>query len=46
LFRFAITPLLIPWSDIKVRRSSGWLFDYVSSPWARDAIPLKISKSL
>jgi len=47
LFRFRHPPLLIPWSDIKVRRSSGWLFDYVILTLGHEtAIPLKISKSL
>jgi hypothetical protein len=29
LFRFCHPSLLIPWSDIKVRRGKVWIFDYV-----------------
>jgi hypothetical protein len=29
LFRFMHCPLLIPWSEIQVRRNKGWLFEYV-----------------
>jgi hypothetical protein len=29
LFRFMHPPLLVPWSEIKVRRSKGWVFEYV-----------------
>src|SRR5689334_20614770 len=30
LFRFMHPPLLIPWSEVKVRRSKGWFFEYVT----------------
>ena len=47
LFRFRHPPLLIPWSDIKVRRSSGWIFEYAILTLGHEIeIPLKISKSL
>lgn len=47
LYRFRHPPLLVPWSEIRVRRSSGWIFDYVILTLGREAaIPLKISKSL
>jgi len=29
LFRFMHPPLLVPWSEIKVRRKTGWVFEYV-----------------
>ncbi len=29
LFRFMHPPLLIPWSEIKIRRSKAWVFEYV-----------------
>lgn len=29
LFRFMHPPLLVPWSEIKVRRKRGWVFEYV-----------------
>jgi len=47
LFRFRHPPLLIPWSDIKVRRRKGWIFEYVTLTMGREIeIPLKIRKSL
>ena len=47
LYRFRHPPLLIPWSDVKVRRSSGWVFEYVILTLGHEIeIPLKISKSL
>ena len=47
LFRFRHPPLLIPWSDIKVRRSSGWVFEYAILTLGHEIeIPLKIRKSL
>jgi hypothetical protein len=43
LFRFMHPPLLIPWAEIKVRRSKGWFFEYVIFTLGRDlAIPLRI----
>jgi hypothetical protein len=30
LFRFMAPSLLVPWSDIKVWRSKGWFFEYVT----------------
>src|SRR6266567_3532600 len=32
LFRFMHPPLLVPWSEIKVRRNKGWIFEYDGSP--------------
>jgi len=47
LFRFRHPPLVIPWSDIKVRRRKGWIFEYVILTMGREIeIPLKIRKSL
>ena len=43
LFRFMHPPLLIPWSEIKVRRKKGWVFDYVIFALGHElAIPLRI----
>jgi hypothetical protein len=42
-FRFMHPPLLIPWSEIKVRRKKGWVFDYVILTLGHElAIPLRI----
>jgi len=47
LFRFMHPPLLVPWSEIKVRRSKGWVFEYVTLIMGRDlAIPLRIRGTL
>jgi hypothetical protein len=47
LFRFMHPPLLVPWSEIKVRRNTGWVFDYVTFTMGRElAIPLRIRKKL
>ena len=47
LYRFRHPPLLVPWMEIKVRRTSGWIFEYVILTLGHEtAIPLKISKSL
>jgi hypothetical protein len=47
LYRFRHPPLLVPWSEIKVRRSEGWIFEYAILTLGHEtAIPLKISKSL
>jgi hypothetical protein len=47
LFRFMHPPLLIPWSEIKVRRKKGWVFDYVIFTLGRElAIPLRIRAKL
>jgi hypothetical protein len=47
LFRFMHPPLLVPWSEIKVRRKKGWLFgEYVTFTMGSDlGIPLRISGS-
>jgi hypothetical protein len=46
-YRFRHPPLLIPWSDVKIRRSSGWIFEYLILTLGHEtAIPLKIRKSL
>lgn len=43
LFRFMHPPLLIPWSEISVRKSKGWFFEYVTFNMGRElAIPLRI----
>jgi hypothetical protein len=43
LFRFMHPPLLIPWSEIKVRRSKGWCFEYVTFTLGHElAIPLRV----
>ena len=43
LFRFMHPPLLVPWSEVKVRRRKGWVFEYVTLTMGRDlAIPLQI----
>src|ERR1700733_12414580 len=43
LFRFMHPPLLVPWSETKVRSSKGWVFEYVTFTMGHDlAIPLRI----
>jgi hypothetical protein len=43
LFRFMHPPLLVPWSEIKVLRNKGWVFEYVTFTMGRElAIPLRI----
>jgi hypothetical protein len=47
LFRLMHPPLLIPWGDIKVRRSKGWFFEYVTFTMGQElAIPLRIRAKL
>jgi hypothetical protein len=47
LFRFMHPPLLIPWSEIKVRRKKGWAFEYVIFTMGHElAIPLRIREKL
>jgi hypothetical protein len=47
LFRFMHPPLLVPWSEIKVRRSNGWVFEYVTFTMGHElAVPLRIRGSL
>jgi hypothetical protein len=47
LFRFLHPPLLIPWAEIKVRRSKGWFFEYVIFTLGSElAIPLRIRARL
>jgi len=47
LFRFMHPPLLIPWSEIKVRRTKGWVFEYVIFTMGHElAIPLRIRAKL
>src|ERR1700686_1256067 len=47
LFRFMHPPLLIPWSDIKVRRQKGWVFEYVTFIMGHElAIPFRIRGKL
>jgi hypothetical protein len=43
LFRFMHPPLLIPWAEVRVRRTKGWLFEYVTFTLGRELlIPLRI----
>ena len=47
LFRFMHPPLLVPWTEIKVQRKKGWLFDYVTFTMGHElAIPLRIREKL
>jgi hypothetical protein len=47
LFRFMHPPLLVPWSEIKVQRNKGWVFDYVTFTMGHElAIPLRICEKL
>jgi hypothetical protein len=47
LFRFMHPPLLVPWSEIKVRSSRGWVFEYVTFTMGHElAIPLRIRGNL
>ena len=46
LFRF-MHPLLVPWSEIRVRRKKGWVFEYVIFTMGHElAIPLRIRAKL
>jgi hypothetical protein len=46
-FRFMHPPLLIPWSEIKVQRSKGWVFEYLILTMGHElAIPLRIRAKL
>jgi hypothetical protein len=43
LFRFMHPPLLVPWSEVTIRRKKGWVFEYVTFIMGREtAIPLRI----
>ncbi|HXW90298.1 MAG TPA: hypothetical protein VEK33_07105 [Terriglobales bacterium] len=43
LVRFMHPPLLIPWREIKVRRSRPWFLEYVTFTLGREAaIPVRI----
>jgi len=47
LFRFMHPPLLIPWSEIKVQRKKGWVFEYVILILGHElAVPLRIRGTL
>ena len=47
LFRFMHPPLLIPWTDVKVQRSKGWFFKYVTFTMGREiAISLRTRAKL
>jgi len=47
LLRFMHPPLLVPWSEIKVRRKKGWVFKYVIFTMGHElAIPLRIRETL
>ena len=46
-FRFMHPPLLVPWSEIRVRRKKGWVFEYVTFAMGHElAIPLRIRGKL
>ncbi len=39
--------LLVPWSEVRVRRSKGWFFEYVTFTMGHElAIPLRIRGNL
>jgi hypothetical protein len=47
LIRFLHPPLLIPWSEIRVRRRKGWVFETVIFTLGHElAIPLRIRANL
>ncbi len=47
LFRLMHPPLLVPWSEIKVRRKDGWVFEYLIFTLGHElAIPLRIRAKL
>jgi len=47
LLRFMHPPLLVPWSEIKVQRKKGWVFEYVIFTMGHElAIPLRIRGKL
>ena len=47
VFRFMHPALLIPWREIKVRRSQGWFFEYVTFTLGQElTIPLRIRAKL
>jgi len=47
LFRFMHPPLLVPWSEIKVRRNKGWFFECVTLTMGHElAIPLRVRGKL
>jgi hypothetical protein len=46
-FRFMHPPLLVPWSEVRVRRSKGWFFEYVTFTMGHElAVPLRIRGNL
>lgn len=47
LFRFMQPPLLIPWGEVRVRRTKGWIFEYATFTLGREvSIPLRIRSKL
>jgi hypothetical protein len=45
LFRFMHPPLFVPWTEVKVQRTKGWLFEYVTFTLGRElAIPMRIRR--
>jgi hypothetical protein len=47
MFLFRFMPLLVRWSEIKVRRNKGWVFEYVTFTIGHElAIPLRIRGKL
>ena len=39
LFRFMHPPLLVPWSEIRVRSKKGWVFEYVIFTMGHELAP-------
>jgi hypothetical protein len=47
LFQFMHPPLLVPWSEIKLRRDKAWMFEFVTFTMGHDlGIPLRIRARL
>jgi hypothetical protein len=41
LFRFMHPPLLIPWNEVRVRRSKGWVFEYATLTMGHEAARIR-----
>jgi hypothetical protein len=47
LVRFMHPPLLVPWSEIRVQKTQGWMFEYVTFTLGHElAIPLRLRATL
>jgi hypothetical protein len=47
LFRFMHPPLLVPWGEIRVQRTQGLMFEYVTLTMGHElAIPLRVRAAL